>query len=123
MRGQWLERRHTGSILPLVSPGRAALEALQALAGELRTNDVDGRRRYHVRARSIVRTYLEARFLVSAPNLTTEETLEKLIERDALSDDERLQLKSILLQTDAVKHARRVPTHPDCQNLYVLARG
>ncbi|MCB9758062.1 MAG: hypothetical protein H6753_06545 [Candidatus Omnitrophica bacterium] len=61
---------------------------------------------YFVRLSGIVRHYLEDRFCVSAPEMTTDEFLLHLKTLPVLSEQQKVSLKEFLTASDLVKFAR-----------------
>ncbi|MCH2184561.1 hypothetical protein MK280_01680 [Myxococcota bacterium] len=76
---------------------------------------------YFVRLSGIARTYLEARFGVRSPELTTERFLEAASDSPELSEPHQLLLRDLLLQCDLVKFAQVVPTESTIQHIIALA--
>ncbi len=70
----------------------------------------------------IVRTYLEQRFAVRAPEMTTEEFLLSTARQGVLERSHRALLGEFLAESDLVKFARHVPTIADSERAYVAAR-
>jgi hypothetical protein len=85
-----------------------ALEKLRALEQK----DLIGRgliAEFYFELSMIVRQYLEDRFLLRAPEMTTEEFLASLKESQALSSGHKQLLKEFLSQSDMVKFAKYGP--------------
>ena len=76
---------------------------------------------YFVQLSGIVRTYLEARFGVRSPELTTERFLEAASDSPELSESHQLLLRDLLLQCDLVKFAQVVPAASTIQDIISLA--
>ena len=70
----------------------------------------------------IVRRYLEDRFNVRAPEMTTEEFLLVTSRDGRLSVPHRRLLGEFLNESDMVKFARHVPTVPDSERAFEAAR-
>jgi hypothetical protein len=70
----------------------------------------------------IIRQYLEERFAINAPEMTTEEFLGSLKTSPVLNDSQQQLLKEFLLTCDMVKFAKFQPTQAEAQNSYNLAR-
>jgi len=66
-----------------------------------------------ITAGCIVRRYLEDRFVVRAPEMTTEEFLEATARSAVLQPGQRQLLGDFLAESDLVKFARHVPTLAD----------
>ena len=76
---------------------------------------------YFVRLSGIVRSYLEARFGVRSPELTTERFLEAASDSPELSQSHQLLLRDLLLECDLVKFAQAVPAKSAIQEIIALA--
>ena len=71
---------------------------------------------FYVELSSIVRSYLEDRFELRAPELTTEEFLESVQQAPVLSTAHQTLLREFLRQADLVKFAGLKPMEEDIQN-------
>ncbi len=69
--------------------------------------------KFYVLLSAIVRQYLEDRFELRAPELTTEEFLLSVVDAPDLSGDHQQLLQSFLNHADLVKFARILPTTKD----------
>jgi hypothetical protein len=65
--------------------------------------------RFYVEVSDVLRTYVEERFGLRAPERTTEEFLRELESGDALAQKHRRELERFLLQCDLVKFAAAQP--------------
>jgi hypothetical protein len=108
-----------------VTPPRPAHEvALEALV-RLRSSHLleEGRHEdYYVRLSAIVRRYLEDRFGLRAPEMTTEEFLQVAQQSPRLPRDQRASLGRFLAEADLVKFARHVPEREEGERAYAAAR-
>ena len=77
---------------------------------------------YYVLLSDVVRRYLENRFGLRSPEMTTEEFLALLSESDKLVEEHKLLLSDFLSSCDLVKFARYGPTAAEIENVYVLAK-
>ena len=77
--------------------------------------------RFFVELSQLVREYLEHRFELRAPELTTEEFLERATAATDLSTDHRLLLQRFLRQSDLVKFAGLQPAETDIRESLHLA--
>ena len=77
---------------------------------------------YYVQLSSIVRHYLEDRFHLRAPEMTTEEFLATLATDGRLIAPHRRLLAEFLSQADLVKFARHLPSLKDSEAAYDAAR-
>ncbi len=109
---------------PAVAPRpvhEVALEALAKLhAGRLL--EAGRHEEFYVRLSDIVRTYLEARFHLRAPEMTTEEFLQAAQRDPQLTPPQRSLLGNFLSEADLVKFARYVPAPDDAERAYRAAR-
>ena len=91
----------------VVPPDQAALRALHDLAaGELPERDLLA---FHHAVAAVVRTFLERRFGVRAPERTTEELMLIVVEAQWLDDVQRRSLHAFLARCDQVKFAGARP--------------
>jgi len=109
--------------MPLIIPRPAHEVALEALA-KLRAARLieEGRHEeFYVRLSDIVRTYLEVRFRLRAPEMTTEEFLQAAQRDPQLAPPQRSLLSTFLSEADLVKFARYVPESSDAERAYHAA--
>ena len=95
------------------APPRAPHDIACDALSKLRQEDFPSRNRYeeyYVRLSGIVRAYIEARFGVKAPEMTTEEFLQVTVNAQALSVSHRRLLQEFLERCDLVKFARYEPS-------------
>lgn len=103
-------------------PHEEALEALVRLR-RMKLLDRSEQESYYVRLSTIVRRYLEARFHLRAPEMTTEEFLQVAQRETRLASDQRSLLQSFLREADLVKFARYAPPKEDGERAYTAARS
>ncbi|MHC4887752.1 MAG: hypothetical protein ACYTGH_21950 [Planctomycetota bacterium] len=89
-------------------PHEIAEEALERLLQE-RLIDRGEISTFYLRLSMIVRTYIEARFHLRAPEQTTEEFLVTARNSEALTGEQRNRLQDFLRLSDLVKFARYLP--------------
>lgn len=77
---------------------------------------------FYFQLSNIVRQYIEERFYVRAPEMTTEEFLSFVKEKDTLSESHKEALRDFLLSCDMVKFAKYAPTIEEAQKSFDLAR-
>ncbi len=77
---------------------------------------------YYSALSGIVRTYIERRFGVRAPEMTTEEFLLGSARNGRLQSGHRALLGDFLTESDLVKFARHVPTIADSERAYAAAK-
>lgn len=79
--------------------------------------------KYYVKLSEIVRDYLEERFDLRAPEMTTEEFLAHLKSTDVLNDQQKETLKKFLELSDLVKFAQFTPeTEEQNKNLQIALK-
>ncbi len=126
--GTWLiqRRRRDHGVRPAtpeaapLPPHEIALRALQAL----RSRDLPGKGefdRYTVELTDIVRRYIEARFRVSAPEMTTDEFLAEVSRGRLLEPGPSDLVKDVLRRADLVKFAAYRPTRFEADELLAAA--
>jgi hypothetical protein len=93
-----------------------AAEALRALRAR-RLPELGEFKEFYSALSSIVRRYLEDRFVVRAPEMTTEEFLDATARSTALEPGQRELLGDFLAESDLVKFARHVPTLSDSERV------
>ena len=71
----------------------------------------------------IVRGYVERRFSVSAPEMTTEEVLSAAAADARCGPSTTSELDGFLSACDLVKYARHEPTDAECDGVLRAARG
>ncbi|MEA3489223.1 MAG: hypothetical protein U9R44_02625 [Candidatus Omnitrophota bacterium] len=92
---------------------RTAHEIAYEQLRQLKAMDLPGKGRikeYYTRLSDIIRHYLENRFSLRAPEMTTEEFMEKLKRSPALIDEHKGLLKDFLSNCDLVKFAKYGPS-------------
>jgi hypothetical protein len=77
---------------------------------------------YYVELSGIIRRYLEDRFHLRAPEMTTEEFLQTAAAEARLAAAQRRLLGEFLTQADLVKFARHLPSLRDSEAAYEAAR-
>lgn len=77
---------------------------------------------FYIELSDIVRHYLEERFALRAPEMTTEEFLGSLRLSTLLNDLQKETLKEFLLTCDMVKFAKHQPTVNEAQKSFDLAK-
>ena len=77
---------------------------------------------FYTELSSIVRTYIEMRFGLNAPELTTEEFIRESVSSRLLSLDHQMLVAAFLEQSDLVKFARAEPGAPEMNAALAAAR-
>jgi hypothetical protein len=116
-----LNRPRRRRLLPPPPPHEVALTALNKL--HTRHLIEEGKsEEYYVQLSAIVRRYLEDRFRLRAPEMTSEEFLTTVAGDGRLAPPHRRLLADFLSQADLVKFARHLPTPQDSEGAYTAAR-
>jgi hypothetical protein len=116
-----INRRRQASIVVPRPAHEIALEALAKLHAA-RLLEAGRHEEYYVRLSDIVRSYLELRFHLRAPEMTTEEFLQEAQRDPQLAPAQRSLLGNFLSEADLVKFARYVPAPDDAERAYRAAR-
>ncbi|MEW6428953.1 MAG: hypothetical protein AB1568_13065 [Thermodesulfobacteriota bacterium] len=114
-------RRRPRPAPPPLPPHRLAERQLDELAGRGLPEQGQGKL-FHILLSDILRSYVEARFAIHAPEQTTEEFLAQLRHDDRLAGEHKDSLKRLLNHCDMVKFARRQTTAADCDQSLTLCR-
>ena len=76
---------------------------------------------FYVKLSTIVRHYLEKRFSIKAPEMTTEEFLQYMNSSEILPAQHRPHLEAFLISCDMVKFARYQPGKKEAQDGFAVA--
>jgi hypothetical protein len=117
----FLNRPRRQRVLPPQLPHEAAIAALNRLRAR-HLIDEGKFEEYYVQLSAIVRRYLEDRFHLRAPEMTTEEFLAAAAGDGRLIQPHRRLLGDFLSQADLVKFARHLPSLDDSEGAYTAAR-
>lgn len=119
---RWLRaRRRRAVVVPRPRPAHeVAAEALRALRAR-RLPELGEWKEFYSALSGIVRHYLEDRFRVRAPEMTTEEFLAATARGGALEGTHRALLGEFLVESDLVKFARHVPALGDAERAFTAA--
>ncbi len=117
-------KKKKGPVELIVPPPPAhdtALKALKDLLGKdyIKTGQV---REYYFELSNIVRHYLEDRFDMKAPEMTTEEFLIHLKNTHKLTSEHKGLLREFLSQCDMVKFAKHLPGEREIESSYGSAK-
>ena len=77
---------------------------------------------FYIELSDIIRHYLEERFAIKAPEMTTEEFLDSLRTSPILNDIQQKTLKEFLYTCDMVKFAKLQPTIVEAQESFDLVK-
>ena len=114
------KRKQTQVILPQKSADAIAYEQLD----KLKAKDLirQGRiKEYYSEVSDIIRHYLENRFLLKSPEMTTEEFLFYVRDYSLLISSHKALLKEFLLACDLVKFAKYAPTLVEMDAIFLSA--
>lgn len=106
---------------PELTPGERAIKALDALESEGLPAKAQVHA-FHVRLTDVVRGYIEGRFAIRAPELTTQEFLRESSRSQVLSERHQALLASLLTSADMVKFAGVRPDPSLCEGSMQSAR-
>ena len=107
--------------VPVTPPWEKALLALSRLEAAPCQGDA-AVKEYYVQLSSIVRGYIEERFLIRAPEMTTEEFMQKAAGSSVLVEEHKTFLQRFLDGCDLVKFAGQSPAPADRVEAVRLAR-
>jgi len=117
----WWRRRPRAAVAPPPEPADVrARRALAALAARGLTQR-GAFKEYYEALSGIVRVYLEDRFGLRAPEMTTEEFLLVTARNAELTRQQRALLAEFLRESDLVKFARHVPALADTERAFDAA--
>lgn len=105
---------------PLKSAHQLAYEKLKKLQ-QKNLPKLGKIKEYYIQLSNIIRCYLEARFLIRAPEMTTEEFLFNLRSSTNLSGKDKNLLKEFLEHCDKVKFARYGPMIEEINKSFDIA--
>lgn len=77
---------------------------------------------FYIELSDIIRRYLEERFSIKAPEMTTEEFLQSLESSPVLNEAEQSMLKEFLHMCDMVKFAKFQPSREEAQRSFDLVK-
>lgn len=118
----FLTYRKLKSIVPLKDPWEVALTRLTALAE--RNLAKQGKFEvYYIDLSSILRYYIEGRFYLHAPERSTPEFLEEMMETEFFSEEQQEFLREVLRLCDLVKFAKHIPSMIDVEESFVRVRS
>ena len=109
-------------VVPSVPPWEKAMAALLVLEGTLPKSSEEVKR-FYFSLSGIVRLYIEERFNIRAPEMTTEEFMDRVRFSMELSAQDRVFLDNFLTVSDMVKFARLEPLASDMLEAMRSARG
>jgi hypothetical protein len=114
-------RRRKGILTVQIPPHQWAMQELQRLIDE----DLIGQghvKLFYYRLNAIVRQYIELRFDLMAPEMTTEEFLETLRYSDRLAPAHKALLENFVTACDMVKYACYRPGKEEIEQVFVASR-
>ncbi len=98
-------------------PHIVALNALDRLQNDGIPSDPDKVDAWYVQVSGVLRNYVEGRFSLHAPRLTTEEFFELAKESDALDANQKVMIRGLLERADRVKFTEFVPSKDESQTM------
>ncbi len=114
-------RRGKGPLTVTIPPHEWAMDELRRLVEE----DLIGKQQvqlFYYRLNGIVRQYIELRFNLMAPEMTTEEFLEALRHSNALIAAHKGLIEGFCAACDMVKYARYAPGKEEIEQVFRAAR-
>lgn len=108
-------------LAPIKKPHEIAYEALDNLRSR-NLPDKGRAKEYYFELSKIARTYIENRFFLKAPEMTTEEFLYSLKDSDILTDVQKNIIKEFLNQCDLVKFAKYGPNKEEIETSFNIAK-
>lgn len=109
----------------VVIPKKLAHEIAYEQLEELKTKDLirQGKiKEYYSEVSDIIRHYLENRFFIQAPEMTTEEFLFYVRDYGQLFSWQKTLLKEFLTACDLVKFAKHIPSFEETDAIFVSAK-
>ncbi len=119
--GYFLKKNKKGDTIPKKPAHEIAYEQLEAL----RIKDYIGKgliKEYYTEVSDIIRHYLENRFRLKAPEMTTEEFLVSAKDAAELISEHKNLLKEFLLCCDLVKFAKYAPALDEVNSIFDSAK-
>lgn len=119
----WLMRRPTPQpVVTPIAPGEWARREFDLLESQRlpERGDVEG---FFVRLSDVVRTYLERRYQIAAPDQTTQEFLSQAAHHPDLAGEHERTLGAFLRSADMVKFAAARPASDTCAHALTAMRG
>lgn len=117
----WLKTRARPEII--LPPDVVALGALNNMEKREIPTESKAVDAWYVELSDIVRKYIEGRFELQAPRLTTEEFFELAKSSNALSDENKNVIRKLLEHSDRVKFTHFVPTTDESREMLKAARS
>lgn len=123
----WVRRRNSrprpaASQAPEMPAWEKAYQQLEALQKE-NLPEKGQFREFFTRVSDIARHYMEDRFNIRAPQMSSEEFLYDLAKRGALNEKQNAALKDFLTSCDMVKFAKYAPTLNEARQNFDSAKG
>jgi hypothetical protein len=118
----FLRKKKAEAVIPKKPAYQIAYEQLEALKtkGYIEQGKIQ---EYYVEISGIVRRYLENRFNLRAPEMTTEEFLANARDYSTLSGEHKSLLREFLLRCDLVKFARYAPSQEEIVAVFDSAKN
>ncbi|UCG35654.1 MAG: hypothetical protein JSW17_02335 [Candidatus Omnitrophota bacterium] len=118
--GQFINRKRKAKAISFVPAHEAAYAALKALKGKdyLRRGKM---KEYYSELSNIIRRYIEERFKIRAPEMTTEEFFLSIKDATFFSKEQVKLLKEFLSHCDMVKFAKHIPAQKEIDESFAAA--
>lgn len=118
---RWMKKKKAEVKMPARDSWDIAYDELNRLNGEQLIHH--GKyQEYFFRLSDILRHYIEGRFLLKAPEMTTEEFLICLNQSPQLNHEQKQGIKDFLTQSDLVKFAKLEPTTAQADTGFQLVK-
>jgi len=117
----YLSRKKKAYLAPPVPAHEIAYRQLEALRlkGLIRQGKI---KEYYSEVSNIIRHYLENRFMLKAPEMTSEEFLFYVRDYVKLVREHKALLKDFLLSCDLVKFAKHTPSSQEMEAIFASAK-
>jgi hypothetical protein len=112
-----LRKRPAEKVPPPPPAHIVALRELQRIQS-LNLVPQEAYKEYYNRVSFCLRTYLENRFALKAPERTTPEFVEEMVRTSVLSDSQKEKLREFLQHCDLVKFAKSIPNASQCEAIF-----
>ena len=109
-------------IVPALPPDIVALRAIDEMEKKDIPTDPEEIDHWYVQLSGIVRTYIEGRFALNAPCLTTEEFFILAQKSNVLNEQQQQLILKLLEHSDRVKFTDFIPSRAESDEMLALAR-
>ncbi len=119
--GAVLVKKHK-KVVPALPPDVVALRAIEDMEKKGIPTDPEEIDHWYVQLSGIVRSYIEGRFALNAPRLTTEEFFVLAQKSDVLNESQQQLILKLLEHSDRVKFTDFIPSRTESDEMLALAR-